>query len=64
MRVARVEPEGDAAAGLVKHDVLAPDRPVAGERPVVDAQPLGELVGVGFVERATPSAEAKRSLRP
>ena len=40
MRVARVEPEGDAAAGLVEDDVFAPDRPVAGERPVVDLQLL------------------------
>ena len=40
MRVARVEPEGDAATSLVKNNVLAPDRPVAGKRPVVDLQPL------------------------
>ena len=40
MRVAGVEPEGDAAAGLIKDDVLAPDRPLTGERPVVDVQPV------------------------
>jgi hypothetical protein len=40
MSVARVEPDGDAAASVVKDDVLAPDRPVAGERPVVDLQLL------------------------
>jgi hypothetical protein len=40
MPVARVEPKGDAAASVVKDDVLAPDRPVAGERPVVDLQLL------------------------
>ena len=40
MRVARVEPEGDAATSLVKDDVLAPDRPVAGEGPLVNVQPL------------------------
>ena len=51
MRVARVEPEGDAPAGLVEHDVLRPDRPLAGEGPVVEAQALGELVGAAFVER-------------
>jgi len=38
MRVARVEPEGDAATRLVKDNVLAPDRPVAGECPVVDLE--------------------------
>ena len=51
MRVARVEPVGDAPAGLVEHDVLAPDRPLAGEGPVVEAQALGKLVGAAFVER-------------
>ena len=51
MRVARVEAVGDAAAGLVEHDVLAPDRPLAGEGPVVEAQALGELVGAALVER-------------
>jgi hypothetical protein len=40
MYVASVKPKGDAAAGVVKDDVLAPYRPVAGERPVVDAEPL------------------------
>jgi hypothetical protein len=40
MSVARVEPEGDAAVSVIKHYVLAPDRPVAGERPVVGLQLL------------------------
>jgi hypothetical protein len=40
MRVARVEPEGDAATRLVKDNVLASDRPVAGKRPVINLQPL------------------------
>jgi hypothetical protein len=51
MRVARVEAAGDAPAGLVEHDLLTPDRPLAGERPVVEAQPLGEHVGPAFFER-------------
>ena len=51
MGVARVEAEGDAPAGLVEHDVLAPDRPLAVEGPVVEGQALGELVGAAFVER-------------
>ena len=51
MRVARVEPVGDAAASLVEHDILTPDSPLAGEAPVVEAQALGELVGPAFVER-------------
>jgi hypothetical protein len=32
MRVARVEAAGDAAAGLVEHDVLGLDRPLTGQR--------------------------------
>jgi len=51
MRVARLEPVGDAPAGLLEDDVLAPDRPLAGEGPVVETQALGELVGAAFVER-------------
>jgi hypothetical protein len=51
MRITGVEPVGDAPAGLVEHDTLTPDRPPAGERPVVEAQTLGELVGAAFVER-------------
>ncbi len=51
MRVARVEAVGDASAGLVEDDVLAPDCPLAGEGPVVEGQALGELVGPAFVER-------------
>ncbi|HEX2311664.1 MAG TPA: hypothetical protein VHH91_13225 [Vicinamibacterales bacterium] len=33
--VARVEAVGDAAAGAVEDDVLGPNRPLAGEGPVV-----------------------------
>ena len=54
MRVARVEPEGDAPAGLVERDVLGSDRPLAGERPVVEGQPLGKLVGAGSSSAAPP----------
>jgi hypothetical protein len=38
MSVARVEAEGDASTGLVQRDALGPDRPFAGERPMVEAQ--------------------------
>jgi hypothetical protein len=50
MRVAGAEPVGDGSAGLVEHDTLTPDRPLAGEGPVVEVQVLGELVGAAFVE--------------
>ena len=50
MSVARVEPVGDAPAGLVEHDVLRPDRPLAGEGPLVEAKPLGSCVAAAFVE--------------
>lgn len=49
MRVARVEPVGDAPAGLVEHDIFTPDRPLAAEGPVVEAQAIGELVGAALV---------------
>jgi hypothetical protein len=62
MSVAGVEPEGDAAASLVKNDVLAPDRPVAGKRPVVDLGRLGSSNAWALAVAA--SADAKRSLRP
>ena len=52
MRVARVEPVGGAPTGLVEHDILPPDRPLAGEGPVVQGQALGELVGATLVEDA------------
>jgi hypothetical protein len=52
MRVARVEPAGDAAAGLREHGPLAADRPFAGKRPVVGRQALGERVGAALVECA------------
>ena len=51
MRVAGVEPVGDAPAGLVEPDTLAPDRPLAGQGPVVEPQPIGELVRAALVER-------------
>ena len=63
MRVARVEPKGDTPAGLVEHDILAPNRPVAGEGPVVEAQALGELEGAVFVERRA-AEDDKWSARP
>ena len=56
MRVARVEAVGDAPASLVEHDVLPPDRPVAREGPLVEAQALGELDSV----LASPNADAAR----
>src|SRR6516165_2473851 len=36
MRVARVEAVGDAPTGPVEHNILAPDRPLAGEGPVIE----------------------------
>src|SRR3954466_3736413 len=42
VRVARVEAVGDASARLVEHDLLAPGRPLALERPL--ARPLAALV--------------------
>ena len=51
MRVARVEAVGDAPTRLVEQNAFGPDRPVATEGPVVDAQTVGELVGTAFVER-------------
>ena len=51
MGVAGVEAVGDAPAGLVERDMLTPDRPLAGECPVVGGQAIGEVVGTGFVER-------------
>src|SRR3954467_180936 len=53
MSVACVEAEGDGPAGLVEGDVLGPDRPLAGERPVVEAQALREGVGATVVHRWT-----------
>jgi hypothetical protein len=53
MRVACVEPERDAPTGLVEHDLLALDRPLAGQGPLVGAQRFRELVGVAFVECGT-----------
>src|SRR4051794_13328122 len=38
MRVACVEAVGDAPSRLVEHDALVPDRPLAGEGPLVQAQ--------------------------
>jgi hypothetical protein len=57
MRVAGVEAVGDAPAGVVERDLLAADRPLAGQRPLVEAQALGELVGA-------PPGDAKDSPRP
>src|SRR6185312_9783602 len=50
MRVAGVEAVRDATAGPVEYDALTPDRPLAGEGPVVEAQPLEKGVGAAVVE--------------
>jgi pyruvate dehydrogenase (quinone) len=50
MRVARIEPIGDASAGLHEHGLLAPDRPFPGEAPVVEEKAFGELIGSALVE--------------
>src|SRR5687768_17149040 len=44
VRVARVEPEGDAPAGVVENHGLGPDRPLAGKGPMAEAQALRERV--------------------
>src|SRR3954462_5332339 len=51
MGVARGEPVRDAPAGLFEHDTLRLERPCAGEGPMVQRQPPGELVGAVTVER-------------
>jgi hypothetical protein len=45
-----MEAVSNAAARLVEGDILTPDRPLAGERPAVEAQIVGELVGAPLVE--------------
>jgi hypothetical protein len=52
MRIARVEAVSNAAARLVEGDILTPDRPLAGERPAVEAQAPGELVDPVLVQRS------------
>ena len=58
MRVAGVEPEGDAPAGLLEHDVLAPDRPLAAEGPLVAAQ-RSSATPSGGATPAAPVAEIR-----
>src|SRR5262249_53223461 len=41
MSVSRVEPEDDAAAGTVEDNLLRAGRPLASERPLVEAEPVG-----------------------
>src|SRR3954452_23390027 len=53
MRVAGVEPVGDAPAGLVEHCVLTPDCPLTGETPMIGAQGFRNLVGAAIVERGS-----------
>src|SRR5262245_39589347 len=47
--VARVEAERDPSVGLVQHARTALDRPVAGERPLVEPQRVGHGVVAGLV---------------
>src|SRR5918992_4463412 len=51
MRVPRVEAVGDPSAALVEHDVLTPVRPLAGQRPVVQAQALRPRIGAVLAAR-------------
>ena len=46
-----MEAVGDAPTVMVEDDILEPDRPLAGEGPVVYVEALGELVGMALVER-------------
>jgi len=48
--VTRVEPEGDAPAGLVEDDVLGLDRPRAGEGPMAEVQALRERVDATAIQ--------------
>src|SRR4051812_34974360 len=52
VRVARVEAERDAAAGLPEHDALGTARPLAVERPLVEAEALGRACGAPFAATA------------
>ena len=68
MRVARVEPVGDASAGLIEQDVLRPDRPFTGETPLVQRQSVGKAVSAARVEqcavrRDEPLASAVTEIR-
>jgi hypothetical protein len=54
MRVARVEPVGDAPAGLVEHNILRPDRPLAGE----GQWPRGRCSGSSWPARRGPRSSA------
>src|SRR3954453_17034331 len=46
-----MEPEGNAPSGLIEEDVLGSDRPLAGKRPVVEAQSLRDGVGAPVLWR-------------
>src|SRR5215207_8226742 len=49
--VTRVEPKGDAPAGLVETDVLGPDRPLAGKGPMAEAQAHRDRVEAIAIQR-------------
>src|SRR5271166_2145363 len=53
MRVAGMEPKADNSAGLLEDNVLAPDGPLAGQGPLVEAQALRKFVGMALVEDPT-----------
>src|SRR3954454_24401656 len=53
MSVASLEAEGNGPAGPFEGDVLGPDRPLAGQGPVVEAEALLEGVGATVVQRWT-----------
>ena len=49
MKVARVKAVRDAAVGLIQFDGVALYRPVAGQRPIVPAQPCRQFIHARFV---------------
>src|SRR2546429_3094684 len=51
MEIAGVKAVRDPPVGLVEHRGLFPDRPVAGKRPLVEAQPRGDVIDAGGVRR-------------
>jgi hypothetical protein len=61
VHVARVEPQGDAAAGPLRGGSVPRDGPIAGERPLVHAEIVGKSVRGAPVElRAARRTEGRR----
>jgi hypothetical protein len=61
VRVPGVEPVGDASGGLIECDMLAADRPLAGEGPLVEAKEVGELEEARLVRTPSMSCSIENS---